>query len=140
MRIVVDTNVFISACIGRGDASKVIEACIEGKAVPLIGKALYLEYEDVIARDDIFRRARLNVAERNTLFDIFLGKCVRPDVYFKWRPNLSDEADNHIMDLAIAGNALFVVTNNLRDFQSAELKFEHVAIVSPKRFLEELNR
>ncbi|MCM2476955.1 putative toxin-antitoxin system toxin component, PIN family [Rhizobium sp. CG5] len=140
MRIVVDTNVFISACIGRGDASKVIEACIEGRAVPLIGKALYLEYEDVIARDDIFRRARLNLAERNALFDIFLGKCDRPDVYFRWRPNLSDESDNHIMDLAVAGNARFVITSNTRDFRGAELRFEHIAVVSPTRFLEELNR
>lgn len=116
----VDTNVFVSACIGRGDASKVIEACIEGKAVPLMGKALFLEYEDVIGRHDIFRRARLNAAERDTLFDIFLGKCDRPDVYIRWRPNLSDEADNHIMDLAVAGQARFVVTSNMRDFQGAE--------------------
>lgn len=58
-RIVVDTNVFISACIGRGASSRIIEACIRGLVTPYISSPLLLEYRDVVARDDIFRSARL---------------------------------------------------------------------------------
>jgi hypothetical protein len=34
---------------------------------------------------------------------------------FLWRPNLPDEADNHVIELAVAGGASAVVTNNVRD-------------------------
>ena len=27
-------------------------------------------------------------------------------VYYLWRPNLPDEADNHLVELAVAGNAV----------------------------------
>jgi putative PIN family toxin of toxin-antitoxin system len=140
MRVVVDTNVFVGACIGRGAASKVIEACIAGEAEPIMSRALYLEYEDVLDRADLFRRARLDFGERQTLFDIFVGKCTLTDVYFTWRPNLRDEGDNHLIELAIAGNAGIVITNNLRDFDGADLRFDHIRIVSPRDFLEEFGQ
>ncbi len=79
-----------------------IEACLTGKLTPLMSNALYLEYEDVLERSSIFTDARLGYDERQGLFDIFLGKCVVFDIYFLWRPNLRDEADNHLMELAVA--------------------------------------
>ena len=131
MRIVVDTNVFIGACIGRGPASQVIEACLTGKLIPLMSNALYLEYEDVLERDGIFANARLSYNERHALFDIFLGKCIIRDIYFLLRPNLRDEGDNHLMELAFAGNANCVATFNTRDFLRSELKFRHIEILTP---------
>ncbi|MCL6708382.1 putative toxin-antitoxin system toxin component, PIN family [Pseudomonas sp. R2.Fl] len=138
IRIVVDTNVLVSACIGRGPASKVIEACMTQRIEPLVSPALYLEYEDVVNRDAIFRNGRLNRDERNDLLDAFLGKCIIADIYYRWRPNLRDEADNHIIDLAVAGNARYIVTSNIRDFAGAELKFDQGKIIRPEHLLEEL--
>jgi putative PIN family toxin of toxin-antitoxin system len=138
MRIVVDTNVFISACIGRGAASKVIEACMLNRVEPIMGSALFLEYEDVLSRQSIFRNARLDSTARLALLDIFLGKCTWPDIYYRWRPNLRDEGDNHLVELAIAGNANAVVTNNLRDFKMTDLKFDQLRIKTPEDILKEL--
>lgn len=50
------------------------------------------------------------------------------------RPNLRDEADNHLIELAVAGGADFIVTRNLRNLQAAELRLR---IVSPDLFLKE---
>ncbi len=36
-------------------------------------------------------------------------------VYFGWRPNLPDEGDNHLFELALAGNAAAIITHNVRD-------------------------
>jgi predicted nucleic acid-binding protein len=52
-------------------------------------------------------------------------------VYFGWRPNLPDEADNHLVELAVAGRASFVVTRNLRDLTRAELKPSRPALRGP---------
>jgi hypothetical protein len=54
------------------------------------------------------------------LLEAFPSVCEWLDVYFGWRPNLSDEGDNHLIELAVAGGAGWIVTNNLADFERAE--------------------
>ena len=139
-RCVIDTNVFIGACLGIGAASQVVAACLRGEARPLMGIALFAEYEDVMGRAALFTRCRLTANERNELFDIFLAGCEWTRVYFGWRPNLPDEADNHLIELAVAGRADWVVTRKLRDLTRAELQFPGLRCGSPEDFLKESQR
>ena len=37
-------------------------------------------------------------------------------VYYRWRPNLRDEADNHLIELTVACGADYLVTRNIKDF------------------------
>ncbi len=60
-------------------------------------------------------------------------------MYFGWRPNLPDEADNHLIELAVAGGAHFVVTRNLRNLANMELKFPGLQIVNPATMMKELS-
>lgn len=138
LRVVIDTDVFIGACLGTGAANGVIAACLSGQCRPLMGVALMAEYEDVLGRQALFAKCRLRQAERDELLDIFLASCQWSRVYFGWRPNLPDEADNHLIELAVAGSADFVVTRNLRHVARMELKFPALKIVSPAAFLKEL--
>src|SRR6266513_5375089 len=50
----------------------------------------------------LFARCRLSAAEREELFDIYLARCRWTRIYFLWRPNLRDESDNHLVELAVA--------------------------------------
>ncbi|MFM2120355.1 MAG: hypothetical protein RL722_1823 [Pseudomonadota bacterium] len=135
--VVIDTNVFVSACLGSGPANDVLRTCLQGRCTPLMGAALFAEYEDVLQRDHWARASPLNSAERERLFEIFLSRCRWTRVYFGWRPNLPDEADNHLIELAIAGGASHIVTRNLRDLARGELRFEHLRILDPLSFLKE---
>lgn len=139
MRIVIDTNILVGACIGAGAANRSIAACLRGQARPLIGTALLHEYEDVLHRESVFAQGRLNIDERETLLDIFLAKCEWVRIYYAWRPNLRDEADNHLLELAVAGNAEMIVTRNLKDFRDMELRFPQIRICTPETFLEALH-
>jgi predicted nucleic acid-binding protein len=139
-RIVVDTNVFVGACQGRGAANAVVVACLRGHCRLLMGAALLAEYEDVLGRAKLFERSLLDRDERAELLDIFLATCEWTRVYFGWRPNLPDEADNHLVELAVAGAAGFIVTRNLRDVQRAELQFPRLRALAPPDFLKELQR
>ena len=136
IRCVIDTNVFIGACLGTGAAPQVIAACLGGQALPLMGTALLAEYEDLLGRERLFEACRLSAVERSELLDIFLARCEWTRVYFGWRPNLPDEADNHLIELAVAGRASHVVTRNLRDLARAELSFPGLRCVSPQDFLQ----
>ena len=82
------------------------------------------------------RRSPLRPQDRRTLFEAFLSVCEWVKVYFLWRPNLPDEGDNHLVELAIAGGAATIVTNNVRDVREGELSFPGLHILTPAEFLK----
>lgn len=61
----------------------------------------------------------------------FMSVCEWTRIYYLWRPILTDEADNHLIELAIAGNAKIIATNNIKDFKQAELIFPGLLILKP---------
>lgn len=133
--VVVDTNVFIGA-FGRGDSAnrKILELCFLDEMQPLMGDALFHEYEDVLERDLPFA-AVFNAQERQDFFDDFCSVCRWVDIYFRLRPNLRDEGDNHIVELALAGGARTLITWNKRDFKGGELLLPDLEIMTPAEFL-----
>lgn len=138
MKVVIDTNVFIGACLGQGACRAVIAACLEERLTPLMGVALLSEYEDVLSRDSLFVRSRLDAGEREELLNIFLAMCRWTRIYYGWRPNLRDEGDNHLVELAVAGGAEYIVTRNLRDVARMELLFPGLKVVFPETLLKEM--
>ncbi|SJM89051.1 putative toxin-antitoxin system toxin component, PIN family [Crenothrix polyspora] len=135
MIIVIDTNIIVAACMGTGSAAEVVAACLRKDHTPLMGAALFAEYSDVVNREDLFKTCHLNKAERNELLDIFFGVCRWTDIYFGWRPNLKDEADNHLIELAVAGHAQCIVSRNIKDLKSGELLFPDLSLLTPEVFL-----
>lgn len=135
MIVVIDTNVFVGACLGTGASSRVVEACLAQRFQPLMGAALLGEYEDVLGRSALFAKSRLSPAERSELLDIFLATCRWTRIYYGWRPNLRDEGDNHLVELAVAGGATHIVTHNLRDLTGMELRFPGLAVATPTQLL-----
>jgi uncharacterized protein len=135
--VVVDTNVFVSAVMGANGASRqVMRLCLQGKLRPLMGNALLSEYEDVCARDELFDARLISRGNRDALLDAFFASCAWVPIYFLWRPNLRDEADNHVVELAVAGGAEMIITANKRDFRNAELSFPNIEVCNPIEFLQ----
>lgn len=136
--IVLDTNVFVSSLLNPfGRSASVLELCFRGYYKPIMGTALFLEYEDVVNRENIFDRCLLTVSERQQALNDLLSITRWVRVYYAWRPNLRDEGDNHVMELAIAGGATAIVTQNVRDFRQSELSFPDIAILTPDQLLQE---
>ena len=102
-----------------------------------MGGTLLTEYEDVLGRESLFQRSRLSASEREELLDIFLAYCQWTRIYFGWRPNLPDEADNHLIELAVSGNAAVIITRNLKDLTRGELSFTGLRIETPESFILE---
>ena len=135
-KIVVDTSVFVSALIGkRGASREILRQCLKGEYKPLISNALFQEYEDVTSRNRIKNVTPLTDKEIRELLNAFYAACHWVPVYFLWRPNLQDEIDNFLIELAIAGNAQAIVTNNVRDLETAELTFDDLKILKPEQLL-----
>lgn len=135
--VVIDTNILVSALLRHGSVSRrILRACLMGDYEPLIGAALFSEYEDVLSRDALWKSSLLASEQRVEVFDGFLSMCRWVEVFFAWRPNLPDEADNHLVELAVAGNAKAIVTRNIRDLARGELRFPSLKILTPEQCLK----
>jgi uncharacterized protein len=135
-RIILDTNVLVSAFTSPEGASReVLRRLLQGRAVALVSLALYEEYRDVLSRDDVMQRCALSREDQDALFDAFLNTTEMVSVFYSWRPNLRDEADNQLFELAVAANDAPLITYNLRDFANPQLKFPSLRILTPAQWL-----
>jgi putative PIN family toxin of toxin-antitoxin system len=136
IKIVIDTSVFISALIGQAGMSReLIRRCLKGEYTPLMGNALFCEYESVMNRPDVMRRCPLTEAEIMRFVAALMSVSEWVTIYYLWRPNLRDEGDNHLIELAIAGNASIIATKNVRDFKNTNLLFPGLSILKPEEII-----
>jgi putative PIN family toxin of toxin-antitoxin system len=138
VKIVVDTNVFIGAILSsQGLNRELIRRCLLGEYQPMMSNALYLEYESAIKREEIIAKCQIDRSKVNELLEGFLSVSQWVYIYYSLRPNLRDEGDNYVIELAIAGNAQIIATNNLKDFRGSELTFPQLQILSPHQMIGE---
>ena len=134
--IVIDTSVLVSALIGkRGPSREILRRCLKREYQPLISNTLFSEYEDVTGREQILALCPLGPHEIRELLNSLYSVSQWIPVYFLWRPNLIDEGDNFLIELALAGNADIIVSNNIKDLRGSELKFPELRLLTPEQML-----
>ncbi len=133
--VVIDTNVFVSALRSGGGASReVIRRALDGVYRPLFSNALWLEYEDLLGRP--IWTTETTQGERREVMAALAASGEWITIWFAWRPNLRDEGDNHLFELAVAGGARAVITHNVRDLRRGELIWDDILILTPAECLE----
>ncbi len=135
MKIVIDTSVWISALISKDSHSReLLRLVFKKKLFPQMSETLFREYEAVMKRDKIKKLISLTLKEQEELFNAYLSTTKWVDIYYTWRPNLKDEDDNFLVELAVASGAEAIITYNEKDFKKSELLFDF-KIVTPKNFI-----
>ena len=133
MRVVLDSNVLVSALRSRSGASYSIVAMIPERIFTIaISQPLYLEYREVLLRPEN-RPPGISEKDVEDFVDHILLHAETKDIHFLWRPALADAADEMVLDVAVAFQADFVVTYNKRDFRGLELF--GIECLSPGDFL-----
>ena len=139
--IVLDTSCFISVLLGSGGASReILRLCLNRQLNPLMGNALYTEYESLLNRPSLWHKSRTTAEEREQVLNALLSMTRWVEIYYLWRPNLPDEADNHLIELAMAGGARHIITKNIKDVGRGELRFDHLTICKPEDFIREIRQ
>ena len=134
--VVLDTSIIVSALIGKkGLSCEVLRRCLMGEFKPIISNALYCKYQDVTNRKNILKLCPLSIDEIQELLNAFYSIAQWVSIHYLWRPNLIDESDNFIIELALAGNANTIITNNIRDFKNSEISFPELTIITPETLL-----
>ena len=135
--VVIDTNVIVAAMrSGGGGARRVVRGCLMGAYEPLFGPALLAEYEHALL-DPRLPSSLASERDRHELLAAIASVGRWVNVYYLWRPNLRDETDDHLVELAVAGGATAIVTHNVRDLTSGELLFPSLRVLTPAALLKD---
>lgn len=134
-RIVIDTNVFISALQSRNGASfKLLTLFGRDKFVLSVSVPLVLEYEGTAKK--ISRSIKLSHQDIDDIIDYLCSVSEHRKVHFLWRPFLRDPSDDMVLELAVESESDYILTYNKRDFQGSE-RFG-IKIITPKEFLKKI--
>jgi len=136
MKVVIDTNIWISALISKNGVSRdVIRLALTDVIYPQMSTSLLVEYESVMKRKKIQNACTLTVDEQAELFHAYLSTCKWNEIFYLWRPNLKDEDDDFLVELAVASHAKVIISENKKDFEASELLFDF-EVLTAKEFLE----
>jgi putative PIN family toxin of toxin-antitoxin system len=131
LRAVIDTNVLFSGLYSAEGASfRILRGVEEGRIIPLLSTPILFEYEEVLKRNS--KVLQLSSADIDATLDAMCSRGEAQAIYFLWRPRLKDPKDDHVLELAVAGDAP-IVTHNIGDFEPARAM--GVRVYKPGEFL-----
>ncbi len=133
----IDTSVWNSSVIKKESKSReIFRLVLQGKLFAQMSGALLNEYESVIRRKKIIALVPITPQKQLKLLDAFCSVAEFNTIYYAWRPNLKDEGDNFLIELAVSSDAEVILTYNEKDFQGSELVF-NFRVMTPENFLKE---
>lgn len=98
---------------------------------------LALEYEMVLSRAEHREAAGLSEREAELFIDGVIALAEPVPIWFLWRPQLRNPADELVLEAAVNGRADMIVGFNRRNFGSAPARFA-VGYGLPSKALERL--
>jgi len=137
MHAVIDTNVLVSALKSqRGASFAVLQEVRAGRIRIAVTVPLLMEYESVLLRPGlapVFTPARIKV-----IIDTLASLAWHQQVYYLWRPWLSDPKDEMVLEAALAARMNHIITHNIRDFAPA--RQAGVTAITPAQALHILHK
>lgn len=114
-RIVIDTNVFVSALRSKRGASHRLLLLLDGESIEIaLSVPLVVEYEDAAKRmADV---TGLDDADVDDIIDYLCSIASLHEIHFLWRPVLKDPRDDHVLELAVEAGCDIIITHNVKDF------------------------
>ena len=131
IEVVVDTNVLVAAFRSSLGASFQLLQSLETQSWrPVLSPTLAFEYEAVLKR--LCDIGDLRTEDVDDFVEYFCSRAKLVQIYFRWRPILSDPDDDRIPEVAVR-NRSPIVTFNAKDFDGSETL--GVRILSPAELL-----
>ena len=135
VKVVLDTNIWLSGIFWDGEASKIIEKAEKNEFEILISENILSEIVNVITRESKFQKHIINF---KTSIEDILRTILSISTLIKTKSTLniikSDPKDNIILEAALDGKADYIISYD-RDLLNM-LEFREIKIVNPSEFLK----
>jgi len=130
MRIVLDTNVFISGIFFTGPPSHILEAWRDGKVQVLVSPSILDEYQRIAAElavqfRDIDLKPFLDLLTVEA--EIVLAPSLPPVIR-------DDPSDDKFLEAAVAGNASYIISGDKHLLKISE--FQGIQVLKPRDFVQ----
>lgn len=122
-----------------GASAALLALLLEGKGTWLLSVAMALEYESICMLADHRLAANASEGDVQNLLSSIFDIIVPVEVYYQWRPQLSDANDEMILETAVNGQADAIVTFNHTDFKDAPRRFG-IHLWKPAEALREIRK
>ncbi|MGH8442595.1 MAG: putative toxin-antitoxin system toxin component, PIN family [Nevskiaceae bacterium] len=119
-----DTDVVVAGIRSPTGASAELLRMARRKQITLlVSVPLFVEYEAKCTEAEHLSAAGLSREEGEVFLD-GLAAIIEPvTIHYSWRPQLSDPADEMVLEAAVNGRAQMLVTFNRRHFGTAPKRF-----------------
>ena len=130
IRVVVDTNIFVSAILFGGDCEKILNLAEENRIKLITSPDILKELKEVLQKKFKFDK-KISEMTISTIKEISLV------VYPKRKLIVIKEmdADNRILECAIEGKADYIISGDKQHILPLK-KFQKIRILSPSQFFE----
>lgn len=136
-RIVLDTNILVSAARSREGASfAVLQALRQRRFVALVSVPLMLEYEAVLKRPEQLQVGGRTLAMVDAFLDALCLHVEPVHLHYLWRPQTRDAAAEMVLETALNGRADALVSLNTADFSKAARRFR-LSLLTPGTFYQQ---
>ncbi|HVW10211.1 MAG TPA: putative toxin-antitoxin system toxin component, PIN family [Bryobacteraceae bacterium] len=116
MRVVLDTNILVSACWKPGgNEAEVARLATTGRITPCVTPAIIAEYRDVLSRRKLAQISQLGAELLASLERAALSFEPSAETGAPVRASV-DEDDNRFLECLDAAGAGFLITGNLRHY------------------------
>lgn len=133
MRVVLDTNILVSALRSiAGPCHALVRAIPSTKFQPVLSVPLFNEYLDVLHRPGLVASS-LTSGDIDKVCDHIAAHASQHLIHYLWRTILPDPKDDHVLEVAVAAAARYVITRNVKDFGPAE-SFG-ISAIEPAKFI-----
>ena len=131
-KVVIDTNVFVSAALLEGVSAVLMEKWKENKFVLLFSPDIFDEYFEVIARHK-FNQEEKDIRE---LADLLTERGVVVEPQERLKIVKKDPDDDKFFECAVAGGADFIVSGDSHLLSLREYK--GIKVLSIAQFIKEI--
>lgn len=127
-RVVIDTNIIVSALIFGGNSEKIVKKLINKELLAFTSPQLISELLDVLSK-------KFKYSERDLIITKIqlteITKTVYPDKEIKIA---RDVKDNKVIEAAVEGKCGFIITGD-KDLLEIR-KYKRIKILTPREFLD----
>lgn len=134
MRVVLDTNVLISAFLWQKNLRSIYQAIRSKKITPCFTQTTWQEFLRALSYPKLKKQLSEIDITPDEIITLLASQSYFVSSFMQFNEIAEDPSDNHILECALSSGASFIISGDKHLLKLKE--FHGISILSPKQFLQ----